>query len=393
MTAFAVIGLLLASACGPASSARQIPVAMVAPAQETISAPVATPSPAEAIFVQETVLLKVPTIEVAPPAGAEGLLWAALTAEGVDALTAIRFFDADLVTLAADRRVQVAAVDATAFRPFTPEATAQAPQVWQRLVAGDILVRHDIAHELGLALGSTVHLASGGTSVAVRVGAFASNGAPPIADIIVPWDLGGSLGHTEVTKLLVAITEGASSRKVQRAVIAALGGGQAVERQLPANQQAQLLAGGSAVRIEPFSYVDLGDGMITIMGSWVRDWIVNIELPRLGRVNVNRVIAPQLLAAFDELAAEGLLEQMDPRQFGGGWVPRHIDWNPARPLSMHAWGLAIDFNTRDNALGASPTMDPRMVAVFERWGFAWGGRWARPDGMHFELAKVVQPRE
>jgi hypothetical protein len=31
-------------------------------------------------------------------------------------------------------------------------------------------------------------------------------------------------------------------------------------------------------------------------------------------------------------------------------------------------------------------MDPRIVDIFRRWGFAWGGTWVRPDGMHFEYA-------
>jgi hypothetical protein len=29
-------------------------------------------------------------------------------------------------------------------------------------------------------------------------------------------------------------------------------------------------------------------------------------------------------------------------------------------------------------------MDPRVVTVFERLGFNWGGEFLVPDGMHFE---------
>jgi hypothetical protein len=42
-----------------------------------------------------------------------------------------------------------------------------------------------------------------------------------------------------------------------------------------------------------------------------------------------------------------------------------------------------------NGLGARPTMDPRIVEIFDRWGFVWGGRWNRPDGMHFEIGAVI----
>jgi hypothetical protein len=31
-------------------------------------------------------------------------------------------------------------------------------------------------------------------------------------------------------------------------------------------------------------------------------------------------------------------------------------------------------------------MDPRVVEIFQRWGFNWGGLWERPDPMHFEAS-------
>ncbi len=63
--------------------------------------------------------------------------------------------------------------------------------------------------------------------------------------------------------------------------------------------------------------------------------------------------------------------------------------------SMHAWGAAIDINTAfsDYWRWSGPQGDypayrnripPEIVAVFERHGFIWGGRWAHFDTMHFE---------
>jgi hypothetical protein len=34
-------------------------------------------------------------------------------------------------------------------------------------------------------------------------------------------------------------------------------------------------------------------------------------------------------------------------------------------------------------------MDPRIVDVFQRWGFKWGGDFLVPDGMHFEFIRFA----
>jgi hypothetical protein len=63
--------------------------------------------------------------------------------------------------------------------------------------------------------------------------------------------------------------------------------------------------------------------------------------------------------------------------------------------SMHAWGAAIDINPAysDYWLWRRTTGGPglyinripaEIIAVFERHGFIWGGRWAHFDTMHFE---------
>jgi hypothetical protein len=71
-------------------------------------------------------------------------------------------------------------------------------------------------------------------------------------------------------------------------------------------------------------------------------------------------------------------------------VPRFVDRNSRKPLSMHAFGLAIDLNVSENHLGTRGNMDPRIVEIFAKWGFVWGGYWGRPDPMHFELARLIE---
>jgi hypothetical protein len=47
--------------------------------------------------------------------------------------------------------------------------------------------------------------------------------------------------------------------------------------------------------------------------------------------------------------------------------------------------MAIDTNTLGSCQGcAPPDMDCRTVRIFRKHGFAWGGNFLRPDGMHFE---------
>jgi D-alanyl-D-alanine carboxypeptidase len=60
--------------------------------------------------------------------------------------------------------------------------------------------------------------------------------------------------------------------------------------------------------------------------------------------------------------------------------------------SMHAWGAAIDLNTKFadywlwNPKGAPyrNRVPFEIVEIFERHGFIWGGKWGHFDTMHFE---------
>jgi hypothetical protein len=53
-------------------------------------------------------------------------------------------------------------------------------------------------------------------------------------------------------------------------------------------------------------------------------------------------------------------------------------------VSRHSWGQALDTNTVTNCQGCVPQMDCRIVRIFRKHNFAWGGNFLTPDGMHFE---------
>jgi hypothetical protein len=76
--------------------------------------------------------------------------------------------------------------------------------------------------------------------------------------------------------------------------------------------------------------------------------------------------------------------------------------------SMHAWGAAIDISTAhadywlwhgSGRIEAGPVnrIPLEIVAVFERHGFIWGGKWSHYDTMHFEYRPELldgdHPRE
>jgi hypothetical protein len=58
--------------------------------------------------------------------------------------------------------------------------------------------------------------------------------------------------------------------------------------------------------------------------------------------------------------------------------------------SMHAWGAAIDLNTKYSDYwmwskgGYRNRIPMQIVEIFEKHGFIWGGKWGHFDTMHFE---------
>ena len=129
------------------------------------------------------------------------------------------------------------------------------------------------------------------------------------------------------------------------------------------------------------------DGSITLEPGWAKKNIRTASVPLLGSVTCHRALFPQLRAAMTTLIREGLQHSIDRSQYAGCFNPRFINRNTAGRLSHHAWGVALDLNSRDNAFGIRPRQDRRLVRVMEDHGFTWGGRWLIPDGMHFEWAR------
>lgn len=147
---------------------------------------------------------------------------------------------------------------------------------------------------------------------------------------------------------------------------------------------------------DPRKYV-LPDG--TLSNAWERNNIVRIDLPAplrldfvkgedeplVTKITVHKRIAQILKAALVEIYEAGLWNRLGG--YSGGFA-----WRPIRgknTVSTHAWGIAWDFGASRDPLGDKPggpdeDMPLEIVAIMERHGFVWGGRWSRADQMHFQ---------
>lgn len=104
----------------------------------------------------------------------------------------------------------------------------------------------------------------------------------------------------------------------------------------------------------------------------------------------------QLLAAFAEIEAQGLKNRL--LSFEGSFnarLKRRRGGGPVHEPSNHSFGTAFDINADFNGQGNPPApigsrgSVRELVPIFERHGFRWGGLFTTPDGMHFEVAKLV----
>jgi hypothetical protein len=152
------------------------------------------------------------------------------------------------------------------------------------------------------------------------------------------------------------------------------------------------LLGEFVYRVEP-------DGAVTLPRAWI-----DANIAPNGRRSLfddipieaacHRLVRPAIQAALTEIAEEGLAAEIDldnTNMFGGCFNPRFNRLTGSIGfLSRHAWGMAIDMNTVTNAQGRVPEMSCEVVRIFRKHGFAWGGNFTRPDGMHFEW--VGEPR-
>ncbi|MGA1550814.1 MAG: M15 family metallopeptidase [Ilumatobacteraceae bacterium] len=147
------------------------------------------------------------------------------------------------------------------------------------------------------------------------------------------------------------------------------------------------------------AYVVRGDGTVGIDDGWVAanlpgERLLLNESIRI-RARCHNGVNDALRAALAEIAASGraaAVNVTNSNRYGGCFQARfNRIAGDIGILSRHTWGMALDINTADNCQGCRPVLDCDVVRTFRRHGFAWGGTFTRPDGMHFEW--VGEPRD
>ncbi len=139
---------------------------------------------------------------------------------------------------------------------------------------------------------------------------------------------------------------------------------------------------------------------ITITNNFEKINIIKVDLPQLAKatngqfssMRFHKDCAYQLQEFFKELEEKNLLHYI--KSYAGAYFPRFIRGSRTT-LSNHSYGTAFDINVPWNGLGKTPALVGQsgcvreLVPIAHKWGFYWGGHFSRPDGMHFEVAKII----
>ncbi|GBO56041.1 N-acetylmuramyl-L-alanine amidase, negative regulator of AmpC, AmpD [Pseudanabaena sp. lw0831] len=147
---------------------------------------------------------------------------------------------------------------------------------------------------------------------------------------------------------------------------------------------------------------------IKILGTWVSNNIIDVDIPELkppvssSKMEFNEKASAQLQGLWKAWKAQDLVKFI--LTFDGSFVPRLIRGAPLikdfSKLSNHAFGSAFDINAGFNPLGQTPAFISQkgsvrlLVPTANDYGFYWGGHFSgRKDGMHFEVAKILNSTE
>jgi hypothetical protein len=277
------------------------------------------------------------------------------------------------------------AVNAHEYAAFLPESSRAT--VVDALSAGRAVLGESSAALRRIGVGGTL---SFGPRM-VEVGAVVADDLVGWSEILVSREAGAPLGITHERYLLALAERPLTKRSFSTLVASKLPPGTPIRVDPPGTTPYVRVASGVRPVIVmkqvfgEFSAYPRSDdpAYLNMDPAWVERHIDTRTVPLLGTVTCNVALFPQLIGALTEMRDRGLGGLV--HVYSGCFVGRTIARSTTAPPSYHAYGAAVDINAPENPYGVpAQNMDPRMVRVFERWGFNWGGDFLIPDGHHFE---------
>jgi hypothetical protein len=280
--------------------------------------------------------------------------------------------------------LEVGAVDPAEFAPFLPPADRS---VTLALAEGQGVLGESSAKLRGLGPGAVLRFGD----VRIEVAAILPDELVGAHELMVSREVGRSIGVRQDRYALVVPAGARTARAVERILRPILPSDPPSKVRAPGDTpyfrqgdavlppvRIKLLFGEFQARPEPSR-----PAFLDVDPSWARRSIDTQQVLLLGGVTCHVSLFPQIRGVVRELIDRGLQDTI--QSFSGCYSPRHVNRDPGAGLSHHSWGIAVDVNVQQgNLFGQVPHQDPRLVKVFERWGFVWGGTFIVPDGMHFE---------
>ena len=292
-----------------------------------------------------------------------------------------------------DRAVTVVAVKPGTYRNYTPLQSADAQEVWERVAGGELALRPDLKKKLPLDKQGYLKLGSAADAQQVHVGALAPQVIQVDAVVNDTWI--DTLGMTPDNALLIRTgpTSPITLRKPIEKLLAGDESVQMVDAMATSGidtsvEQIAVVTGTVADAVGIYRYTVLGGGRVAPEPAWERARIATEAVPILGTVTCNKLMLPQLRAALQEIVDFDLADEINPEEYAGCYYPRFIAGTTK--LSNHSFGLAFDINVPGNQRGTVGEIHRGVVAIFKKWGFAWGGDWSYTDPMHFEMNRIVE---
>lgn len=364
--------------------------------KKTAAKPSKTPSPAVSVpvFDDDHSMPQPPALEgaLAPSdilVYSTGTLSSAMVKRinAIDGVFATDVFSMASIPIQGDTYT-VAAVDPASYRRFTSAGKQDA--IWSRVASGEMAIPKDVATKVEDDE-HFVPVGVGDDAKDVHVGAYVEQ--PRGIDLVINQTWAEDLFKVEGNAMLISTLKRSpqSIKKTLEKIV----GKEAAIKMLdtasvlgldPKAQQVAIATSGSVgALIGTYRYRVVGTQVIP-ESSWTATHLRTETMPLIGSVTCNTGMLPQLRAALNDVVAQGLSKYV--YQTAGCYNARFIAGSTR--LSNHAFGMAIDINSAENGRGGRGQMNPSVVRIFEKWGFAWGGTWKYTDPMHFELTRIVK---